>query len=90
MIEFVKDAEIHGKVVGAAERAQRWLWIATADIKDMQVADGKGGMRPFLGVLAGLVRKGVEVRLVHAKEPGENWRRDFDRYPALRENRSAV
>lgn len=28
-------------------------------------------------------KRGVEVRLIHAKEPGENWRDDFDRYPDL-------
>ena len=25
----------------------------------------------------------VEVRLIHAKDPGPNWRDDFDRYPTL-------
>ena len=38
---------------------------------------------PFLGVLAQLIRKRVEVRLIHAKEPGPNFREDFDRYPVL-------
>ena len=86
MIEFVKDREIYERVVkGAVPEARERLWIATADIKDLQVEKGAGGVRPFLGVLSGLVRRGVEVRLLHAKEPGENWRRDFDRYPALRE-----
>lgn len=45
-------------------------------IKDLYV-----GERPFLGVLADLLKKGREVRLVHAKEPGPNFRQDFDRYP---------
>jgi len=82
MIEFVRDREIYGRVVEAARGAGKWLWIATADLKDMQVVEG-GVARPFLGVLAELVERGVEVRLIHAKEPGENWRRDFDRDPAL-------
>ena len=30
-----------------------------------------------------LIRRGVEVRLIHAKEPGPNFREDFDRYPVL-------
>lgn len=38
---------------------------------------------PFLAVLDRLLRRGVEVRLLHAKEPGENFRQDFDRYPGL-------
>ena len=40
-------------------------------------------MVPFLEVLDGLVKRGVEVRLIHAKDPGPNWRDDFDRYPTL-------
>lgn len=42
-----------------------------------------GGTRPFLGVLAELIEKGVQVRLMHAKEPGPIFREDFDRYPIL-------
>ena len=38
---------------------------------------------PFLEVLDGMVKRGVEVRLIHAKDPGPNWRDDFDRYPTL-------
>lgn len=37
----------------------------------------------FLGVLAYLIKKGKEVRLIHAKEPGPNFREDFDHYPVL-------
>ena len=86
MIEFARDREIYDRVAcGMVPAARKRVWIATADIKDLHVAGRrKGEMMPFLGVLAGLVRKGVEVRLIHAKEPGPNWRRDFDRYPVLR------
>lgn len=38
---------------------------------------------PFLEVLDGMVKRGVEVRLIHAKDPEPNWRNDFDRYPML-------
>lgn len=62
--------------------AEAFIWIATADIKDMHVSSN-GSFRPFLGVLADRVAKGVEIRLLHAKEPGPNFRKDFDRYPEL-------
>ena len=39
--------------------------------------------KPFLALLAQLIRKGVEVRLIHAKEPGPAFREDFDKYPVL-------
>ena len=84
MIEFLSDRGIYERVVrGLVPEVRQRLWIATADIKDLHVEAGGGTMVPFLGVLAGLVEKGVEVRLIHAKEPGSNWREDFDRYPGL-------
>ena len=36
-------------------------------------------MVPFLEVMDRMVKRGVEVRLIHAKDPGPNWRNDFDR-----------
>ena len=39
--------------------------------------------KPFLALLAQLIRKGVEVRLIHAKEQGPAFREDFDKYPVL-------
>ena len=52
---------------------------ARADIKDMYVDSGGREMVPFLDVLDTLVKRGVEVRLIHAKDPGLNWRGDFCR-----------
>lgn len=82
--EFLADAELYERVVmGMVPSARRYVWIATADLKDLHVAAAGGRMVPFLAVLAALLEAGVEVRLVHAKEPGPNFRRDFDRYPLL-------
>ncbi len=81
--EFITDREIYERVIlDAVPRAEEFLWIATADIKDLYVAGG-GRMRPFLEVLSNLIEDGVLVRLVHAKEPGPAFREDFDRYPNL-------
>lgn len=62
--------------------ARRLLWIVTADIKDLYIEEGKDFV-PFLKVLADKLRDGVEIRLVHAKEPGPRFREDFDRFPEL-------
>ena len=92
---FLSNREIYISVVcGIVPQAKERLWIATADIKDMYVPPAhamratearRGGrdMVPFLEVLDGMVKCGVEVRLIHAKDPGPNWRDDFDRYPTL-------
>ena len=62
--------------------ARRFLWIATADLKDLHVETDEG-FQPFLAVLAALVERGVAVRLIHAKEPGPRFRADFDEYQPL-------
>lgn len=50
--------------------------------KKFYVAAGKE-KKPLLALLAQFIRKGVEVRLIHAKEPGPAFREDFDKYPIL-------
>ena len=83
MLEFITDRQIYEKVICEhIPRARRFLWLATADLKDLHV-DKHGKMVPFLEVLSDLVTKHIEIRLLHAKEPGHNFRRDFDKYPNL-------
>lgn len=82
MLSFISDTEHYSSVLDLVTKARETLWIGTADIKDLYVVQGKTE-KPFLGVLSELIGKGVEVRLIHAKEPGPNFREDFDRYPRL-------
>ena len=84
MTQFVSDRAIYETVIrNAVPQARERLWIATADIKDMYVETGGRDMVPFLAVLDRMRKRGVGIRLIHAKEPGPNWREDFDRYPGL-------
>ena len=84
MTTFLSNREIYERVIReTVPLARERLWIATADIKDMYVDAGGRDMVPFLEVLDGMLKRGVEVRLIHAKEPGPNWREDFDRHPGL-------
>lgn len=79
---LITDIDHYSVVLNLAALAKRSLWIGTADIKDLYVLQGRVE-KPFLRVLAELLGKGVEVRRIHAKEPGPNFRADFDRYPRL-------
>ena len=78
MTQYIADEAHFKEVIERASKVKDSLWIGTADIKDLYVEE-----RPFLGILADLIKKGREVRLIHAKEPGPNFREDFDRYPVL-------
>ena len=83
MIEFIKDREIYEKViVGLIPKAKKFVWLGTADLKDLHV-DKNGKMVPFLEILSDLIEKKIEIRLLHAKEPGPAFRKDFDRYRNL-------
>jgi len=83
MLEFVTDRQIYEKVViERIPKARKFLWLGTSDLKDLHV-DKAGAMVPFLEILSDLVERQVEIRLLHAKEPGEAFRRDFDKYPNL-------
>lgn len=82
MIQYIADMEHYTKVLSLYEKVNHDLWIGTADLKDLYVGDGTKVI-PFLSVLDKLLKRGVDVRLLHAKEPGENFREDFDKYPGL-------
>jgi phosphatidylserine/phosphatidylglycerophosphate/cardiolipin synthase-like enzyme len=83
LTEIITDTDIYKKVLlGQVPKAKKFLWLGTSDLKDLHVAKN-GSMVPFLEVLADLAKKKVSIRLIHAKEPGAAFRRDFDKYPIL-------
>ena len=82
MIQYISNTDHYNLVLSSVATVRRSLWIGTADIKDLYVKVGEG-TEPFLAVLSQLLRRKVEIRLIHAKEPGPAFREDFDRYPLL-------
>ena len=83
MLEFITDRQIYEKVIAHRIPSTRtFLWLGTSDLKDLHV-DKQASMVPFLEVLSDLVGKRIEIRLLHAKEPGPAFRTDFDKYPNL-------
>lgn len=79
---YIANEAHYDQVIERIKDVKKTLWIGTADIKDLYVKDGRGN-KPLLEVLSNLVKRGVEIRLIHAKEPGPAFRQDFDKYPAL-------
>ena len=79
---YIANDAHYDQVIERIKDVKKTLWIGTADIKDLYVKDGRV-TKPLLEVLSDLVKKGVAIRLIHAKEPGPAFRQDFDKYPAL-------
>ena len=80
--QYIANDAHYDKVIDKIKDCKKTLWIGTADIKDLYVKEGRG-TKPLLEVLSDLAKRGVEIRLIHAKEPGPAFRQDFDKYPAL-------
>lgn len=82
MTTYISNSAHYKEVLSRILTVKHTLWIGTADIKDVYV-DVDGEVKPLLGLISQLIRRGVEVRLIHAKEPGQNFRDDFDKFPVL-------
>ena len=86
---YISNEAHYDQVIERIKTVKKTLWIGTADIKDLYVKDGRG-TKPLLEVLSDLAKRGVAIRLIHAKEPGPAFRQDFDKYPALIEGMERV
>lgn len=83
-MRLVLNEEIHEAIFkDLIPSAKRFVWIATADIKDLHYQRTARKFDTFLSMFDDLVTEGVEIRLIHAKEPGPRFRKDFDRFPQL-------
>ena len=67
MLTYVSNSAHYKEVLSRVQSVKHLLWIGTADIKDLYVDVGKE-KKPFLALIAQLIRRGVEVRLIHAKK----------------------
>lgn len=83
MLKYIADKNHYSEVLARCSTVKHDLWIGTADLKDLYVGTSGNNAEPFLSVLDRLLKCGVDVRLLHAKEPGDNFREDFDKYPGL-------
>lgn len=104
-MDFVRDERsvglklIAGKghytsVIEAVMRAERSVWIATANLKDLMVEDAnlvpgrarsakRKNFRSVIGVMDELAGRGVELRILHATLPSGPFREEFDRHKRL-------
>jgi len=82
---FITNDELYNQVIRPVSKATSFVWIGTADIKDLHV-NNRGSVKSFLSVLDELAKRRVAIRLLHAKEPGVNFKRSFDKCPLLWKN----
>ena len=87
--QYIANEDHYNLVIEKIKSVKKTLWIGTADIKDLYVKSGRS-TKPLLEILSDLAKSGVEIRLIHAKEPGKAFREDFDKYPILIEGMERI
>ena len=87
--QYIANEDHYDLVIEKIKSVKKTLWIGTADIKDLYVKSGRS-IKPLLEILSELAKSGVEIRLIHAKEPGKAFREDFDKYPILIEGMERI
>ncbi|MFO7789711.1 MAG: phospholipase D family protein [Bacteroidales bacterium] len=85
MFRYIADKDHYNEVLKASFDAEELLWIGTSDLKDLHVKY-KSVFVPYLKVLSEALTRDVSVRIIHAKEPGQHFRKDFDKYPSVLKN----
>lgn len=81
-------------VIEPLAQARRSVWIATANLKELLVADerlvpgrrrtrAKRNYRSVLAVMDELAERGVELRILHARLPSQAFRDALDKFPRL-------
>lgn len=82
MMHYIQNQAHYELLIKQVAEVKHTLWIGTADLKDLYVKHESTAI-PFLAMLDKKIKQGVSIRLIHAKEPGPNFRKDFDKYPTL-------
>jgi phosphatidylserine/phosphatidylglycerophosphate/cardiolipin synthase-like enzyme len=82
---FITNQELYEQVIKPISDAKRFVWIGTADIKDLHVKHG-ASVVSFLHILDMLARRKVAIRLIHAKEPGINFQKSLKKYAFLKKS----
>jgi phosphatidylserine/phosphatidylglycerophosphate/cardiolipin synthase-like enzyme len=77
--ELLSGSALYQEVVlRKLAHARESVWMATANVKAMYVANAAGKYVPLLEVLDGLAKRGVALRLLHAELPSRPFRAAFD------------
>lgn len=93
-LELISGRGHYERVIAAVREAHTSVWIATANVKELMIEDGRAApgrrrtmrRQAYVSVLAlldELAARGVELRLLHAELPSRPFRAELARRPRL-------
>lgn len=81
--ELITGFDLHERVIlKEVLTARQTVWIATANLKDMQVAMARG-FKPILEIFERMTRSGVHFRIIHAETPSKPFRDTLEKCRSL-------
>lgn len=84
-IRYLEDSEIYKEVIlNGLLNAKYSIWIATANVKDLQIEDGRDYIS-ILKIFRDLCRKNIDIRILHSGVPSEAFLEDFKKYNLSKE-----
>ena len=87
MIELLDYRTLNQRVVhDLIPRAKEFVWLATANLKDMYVDRGAARFRSVLSLFSELAGRGVAIRILHASEPSQAFQQSIQRYKNLQDD----
>jgi hypothetical protein len=82
-INLLTGPELHRQVIREAVlNADNYVWIATANLKDMHIPRGRR-YKPILEAFNDMAGQGVSFRIIHSDLPSRPFRKTLDRFPRL-------
>lgn len=82
-IRLLHNRELYTRVVSESVlAAEKFVWIATANLKDMHVETPRG-YKPILEVFNEYARQGVRFRIIHGEIPSRRFRNTLEKLPSL-------
>ena len=82
-IELLTGFQLHQQVIQEGVLcAEQYVWIATANLKDMHIQMGRG-FKPILEAFDRMAGRGVSFRIVHSDLPSRPFRATLERFNRL-------
>ncbi len=84
-VQYLENENIYKSVIlNGIFGAKESVWIATANVKDLQIEEGRKYIS-ILKLFRDLCGRGVELRILHSGIPSEAYLRDFKKYELRKE-----
>ncbi|MBW1644049.1 MAG: phospholipase [Deltaproteobacteria bacterium] len=82
-IDLLTGEELYQQVIQKAIlNAEQYVWIATANLKDMHIPMARG-YKPILETFDNMAGNGISFRIVHSDLPSRPFRKTLERFSRL-------